>query len=119
MSETNINEQPEARPVVACSDLLAGYSSRHWTYGGTGITNFDAKQLEQYQAAIMQHGDKDMKVSDVPMTDTGYEGLMSLHDMKGRRDLSSFWNVFQSLKPANDESSDRESGTQRGKDVTD
>ena len=86
---------------VGISDVLAGYSSHHWTLGGTGITNFGADQLERYQAAIAKHGDEHMRVSDVPMTQSGYAGLMSLHDLKGRRDLSPFWETFYSTKPAN------------------
>lgn len=74
-------------------------------YGGTGITNFSADQLEHYKEAIRIHGDKDIVVILEPMTYTGYEGLYSLHHLKypkkQSRDFSmdSFWKVFNSIRP--------------------
>lgn len=71
------------------------HDPRHWTNGGTGITNFSPKDLPQYIAAIRYHGDKSFYVSSLPLegTNWGY----SLH-CQPFKDTGDFWDDFHWLK---------------------
>jgi hypothetical protein len=71
----------------------------HWSNGGTGITNFEPDVLPLYKKAIEIYGEKTLWVEYWPMMGTPEwcDYLYSLHS-SDRRDLSLFWNIFNSLK---------------------
>jgi hypothetical protein len=63
------------------------------------LTNFDKKQLNTYEKAIKQYGDKDLFISDEAYDRRGRSlkgWLMSLRT-KNRKDLTNFWKLFREL----------------------
>lgn len=108
--ETNTHQSP---PPSDCSALLAAVIHKHWTHGGTGITNFDKPVRPIYEAAIKEYGDPSLLVVDKPFPGMNgcYNAWMeakmhSLHRVGRGGDLSGFWRVFEALKAANVKVSD-------------
>lgn len=74
---------------------------RHWTKGGSGVTNFSHKDGIIYEVAIKQY--EEYRPSEKGRLHTsfqsfdGRDGICSLHDVVNG-DLSEFWRVFDSIK---------------------
>lgn len=66
----------------------------HWTLGGTGITNFDVRELSRYEKAVAKYGDPHLIIHHSPFGDKVITTDHSLHDLNGHRDLESFWAVW-------------------------
>ncbi len=68
--------------------------------GGTAVTNFDKWEATIYKLAIVLHGDPNFVVVEKPMhVGDGVKlpkHLRSLHYRGHLRDLSEFWDVFNS-----------------------
>ena len=79
--------------------LQMGLDFRHWTEGGTAITNFGPDEFDRYIEAIQRFGDRDLVVSDSRFGWTmGKLPGGSLHDIARRGDLSPFWRVFEKVR---------------------
>lgn len=65
---------------------------KHWTQGGTGVTNFSLSCIVKYARAIEEFGDPDIFIGDAmfPMTNKTDRALR----VRGMRDLSDFWRVM-------------------------
>lgn len=84
-------------------------SHSYWQYkmpdnryitGGTGITNFDPKELQLYQEAIKQSGRADIWIEQSDFTGRcgNYYSLHKRHDALFKEDLSIFWKIMEQLK---------------------
>lgn len=74
-----------------------------WTKGGSGITNFDPKELSTYERAIRLSGESRLFIITRPMSGNPYtKGLhyYSLHtdEVVPLKDLSRFWEVFRLIE---------------------
>jgi hypothetical protein len=70
-----------------------------WTDGGTGITNFDPKELPLYEAALEETKDEDLILVSRPFGRFCIPSDYSLHFKRGReKDLSDFWKVFDRIQ---------------------
>jgi hypothetical protein len=69
---------------------------KHWTNGGTAITNFDVADKELYEKAIAEYGDETLYISnDILCADFSEKGTMlCLHHNSQNHDLSDFWKLF-------------------------
>jgi len=76
--------------------IRKNYVSPHFTKGGTGITNFDKKDLPICLAALAKYNRGNCFVSFRPMADKVWPNLYSLHSSV--RDLSDFWKVYWKVK---------------------
>lgn len=79
---------------------------KHWTEGGTGVTNFELSQLDFYKKVVKEFGDSELVVVDKAFkTESGYTpcGYGLLHNLRdtGKIDLSDFWALFYLLKKGN------------------
>ena len=72
-------------------------SDKHWTNGGTGITNFPKEDFPIYIEAIQRFGDKNLVVSDEPFGPMRGQPGGSLHDLDQLRSLGPFWRVFEQV----------------------
>jgi len=72
---------------------------RHWTSGGTGITNFDKHELNNYQKALEKSKREDLIVCSVgfPVINKNSKLQGSLHGI-GFEDTSSFFNELDKIK---------------------
>ena len=75
-------------------------SNRHWTVGGTFVTNFSLDQREIYEEAIKRHADPLLVIEERPCPPCPQEYGHALHwrnnDVKW--DLSPFWRVFDAVR---------------------
>lgn len=78
--------------------------NKHWTKDGTGITNFSKDQQQTYDAAIeafesLSDNNKGLVIHNKGFGDhpSAQKIINSLHDLKGGRDLSVFWEIFRSI----------------------
>lgn len=83
---------------------------RHWSEGGTGVTNFDKPNLPIYLEAIRRYGDRNLIVvpapfipshfATLPASETAYlkEKYFSLHRFHRVGDLGAFWRIFESVE---------------------
>jgi len=84
---------------------------KHWTDGGTGVTNFEENEMPLYEKAIKRFGDTELVVSDKPIeAKVPYKILLkmklcSFHNLKENHDLSDFWKVFKQVKSENENES--------------
>lgn len=70
----------------------------HWTRGGTGITNVSS-DFEVYEQAIKEYGDPKLVLYPHPFGGgVNMPEWKSLHDLRGRRDLSAFWRLWELIK---------------------
>lgn len=66
--------------------------------GGTFITNFGEEERPAYEEALRRHGDPQLVIRG-PSASWPFEGGGSLHDLAARRrELGSFWRVFDAVK---------------------
>jgi hypothetical protein len=66
-------------------------SDKHWTEGGTAITNFGEECFPLYIEAIERFGDKNLVVSDERYgSSRGKQPGGSLHDLRGAAGLDDF-----------------------------
>jgi hypothetical protein len=76
--------------------------NNHWTRGGTGVTNFDIKELPVYEEAVRQFNDPNMVISYKALPPLDHNSnYCSLHytTLSGFGiDLSPFWSLFTQLK---------------------
>lgn len=73
--------------------------NNHWTAGGTGLTNFNKKDLPLYRATILIVGDQRLKILKKPFENTLLEGYYSLHFCANQtKDASHFWDTFRKVK---------------------
>ena len=72
-------------------------SDKHWTEGGTAITNFPEEDFPIYIEAIQRFGDNDLIVSDQPFGPMRGMPGGSLHDLSRLCSLSPFWKVFEQV----------------------
>jgi hypothetical protein len=83
-------------------NIQAKLDMRHWTDGGTGVTNFPPEREPIYIKAIEKFGDEGLILVSTGIPAKGSTYLQpyfcSLHDTKGNRDLSDFWDVFDEVK---------------------
>ena len=86
-------------PTTPCSRSL---DMRHWTDGGTAVTNFSPRLTPIYEAALVEWGDDGLVICSVGMPGYGQghirRDMSSLHDLKGGRCLSPFWRIFERLR---------------------
>jgi hypothetical protein len=79
---------------------------RHWMEGGTAVTNFRPELAPIYEAAVQEWGDDGLVICSVGIPAHGTTRLLdwlgSLHDLKGSRDLSAFWGIFDSLRKSSE-----------------
>ena len=93
----------ESAPAVAVQRVV---SHRHWTDGGTALTNFDPKDEAKYLSAIEAHGDPAYVVVRAPMDKRGSIATdYSLHylDMPTKRSSSPFWETCRKVANAPDQ----------------
>lgn len=77
---------------------------KHWTEGGTGVTNTDADQLPIYQEAVRRYGNRNghqLVMSDLSMSPKC--GGLSLHDLSfldrtRKGSLDEFWAIFDRVR---------------------
>jgi len=98
----------EAKPDCAPLGLLGAVVMKHWTQGGTGVTNFDKAERAKYQAAIEANGDPEVVIVDEPIPGQGgywsprmKETMHSLHHVGRRKNLSAFWRTFRGEQAPN------------------
>ena len=84
---------------------LQALDSRHWTDGGSGLTNFSAHQFSVYIEAVRRHGNPKFVVSCTRMLGRGrdmeggslhYLGKFRCED--GSEACSAFWRTFDVVK---------------------
>jgi len=93
----NPNDNAESGKAVLLERVV---SHRHWTDGGTALTNFDPKDEPKYLAAIEEHGDPAYVVVRAPMDKRGSIPTdYSLHylDMPTKRSSSPFWETWRKV----------------------
>jgi len=67
--------------------------------GGTGITNFEARQLPLYEKALEESKVRNVFISDRAMeNNAGRKDLYSLHCTNKSTNLSKFWAAYDELK---------------------
>ncbi len=67
--------------------------------GGTGITNFEARQLPLYERAIKESKVRNMFISDRAIENVaGRQDLYSLHRTNKSTSITKFWAIFDELK---------------------
>ena len=79
---------------------------KHWTEGGTGVTNFSPDKFDLYKESVRLYGDPSLIVCDqaYPPAPPSYGG--SLHWLKHKNtttgyvhfDLSAFWELFRDIE---------------------
>lgn len=78
---------------------------KHWTVGGTGITNFDIEDIEIFEKACKEFNDPETFVVKQPCISNDFqensinylfENYYSLHS--SQRDLSEFWKIQRRIK---------------------
>lgn len=69
---------------------------KHWTSGGTGVTNFYPFWLPFYQKVTERYGNSDLVAVDRPIEPFPF-GDGSLHNLGERFDLSGFWRLFEDM----------------------
>ena len=86
---------------------------RHFSEGGTGITNLSQERRAHFEKVLKAYGDPNLVLSSESLD--GHPGFGgSLHDVYGSRDLSDFWHFVEAFKAEPDcplretESADRE-----------
>lgn len=73
-----------------------GYKSKHWTDGGTGVTNFGTEEMPAYERAVTAFGDERIFLSDVRMSDSPLQVCGSLH-CSDTALLPEFWRLFERM----------------------
>jgi hypothetical protein len=74
---------------------------RHFTEGGTGVSNISKERMPFFEHAVQAFGDPNLVLSSVPLVlhqPLVFDGG-SLHCLDGRQDLSDFWRFVDSFKP--------------------
>lgn len=67
---------------------------KHWTKGGTGLTNFDYKDRPRIDRTIAAYGVGDVVAVSEPMEGSCVLTDHSLHKINGH-DASEFWAVYR------------------------
>jgi hypothetical protein len=74
---------------------------KHWTEGGTGVTNFQPDRLPIFREAVRRYGDPTLIVLDeaMPPAPKNYGGSLHCVAMRwsGMLDLSPFWCVYEEV----------------------
>lgn len=78
---------------------------RHWTNGGTGITNFPKHELENYRKALDVSKREDLIVCSVGFSIPSSLGISntqeSLHQI-GHKDTKSFFDELSKIRKSKD-----------------
>jgi len=71
----------------------------HFLDGGTGVTNFEMKELPIYEEACKLFGNPLVKVGP-PIRPLAHrpQDYRALHVFWGTGDLSAFWRIFERLE---------------------
>lgn len=74
--------------------------SKHWTNGGTGITNFSLKEMSFYYKVVTEFGDPTIFTSPIPIDEYSSNSIImgSLHAIGCPKDLSPFWALYYKMK---------------------
>lgn len=73
--------------------------NEHFTQGGTGITNFLAKDRPLYEDAIKAFGSPHMVINDKPMPPSASgHSLHYLLAQNGPIELGAFWKVWDEVR---------------------
>ncbi len=71
---------------------------KHWTEGGTCVTNFTPDRLPIFQEAVRQYGNPDFIVIEEAIQPAPKDYGGSLHVGGGFRDISPFWDLYRELE---------------------
>lgn len=75
-------------------------------FGGTGVTNFDIREMPLYRAALLESGRADLVLCSVGYPTPWVSGLQrgdgSLHRI-GQRSMKSYWDIFHRIKKQKDQ----------------
>jgi hypothetical protein len=71
--------------------------AKHWTQGGTGITNFHVNKEKLYSAAIEEYGDDNIFVGPPLEPLHTSKNTLALHSYT-TDSLSSFWEIFYQVR---------------------
>lgn len=74
----------------------SGQGSNHFLDGGDGVTNFLLTEAQLYAEAIAAYKSGDLYIG-LPMPPVTSENYLALR-LRGRRDLSDFWDLLDSLR---------------------
>lgn len=94
---------PSPAPTPTASDPVgdARLVYRHFTEGGTGVSNISKERMPFFEHAVQAFGDPNLVLSSVPLVlpqPLVFDGG-SLHCLDGRQDLSDFWRFVDYFKP--------------------
>lgn len=70
--------------------------AKHWTQGGTGITNFHVNERKFYSAVIEEYGDDNIFIGPPLEPLHKSKNILALHSTL--HDLSAFWTVFAKVR---------------------
>lgn len=81
-------------------------SNKHFTVGGTGITNFDKKDYDVFDISIKEYEKMSNSNKGLHINLSGFHELQkvqdtyySLHDLSdSQRDLGGFWDIWHKNK---------------------
>jgi hypothetical protein len=69
----------------------------HWYDGGTGITNFEKKDIWIYEAAVKEFGDPTIFIIKSSLGDVYGDKYYSLHSQTNKC-LTPFWDLFDKIR---------------------
>jgi len=79
-------------------------NSKHWTEGGTFVTNFQLHRLPIFKEAIKRYGDDKIIACDYSESPAPRDYGGCLHDTRTRSEgastpcLSAFWKIFKEVE---------------------
>lgn len=82
------------------NDLL---DSRHWTMGGTFVTNIGAERMPALREAVRRFGDSKIVLLEESQEPAPSDYGGCLHHLNRRGDLSDFWDVVDSVDKESNE----------------
>jgi hypothetical protein len=70
---------------------------KHWTKGGTLVTNFSKEHLDIYAEAVKEYNSPHLVIA--APSSPHISGAMGLHDLRGKQgDLSGFWELWRCIE---------------------